>query len=308
MKTELSNLLLATSKLRLRIQERAPAIKAFSEWESSAAAMREAQAALTRATAPAPASGWMELARKEVDSALSYLPQEFVVQHDDPFAAMALTFAKLAHAVRTPAPDVAKLEAEVAELKANENELSKELCQLQDALGCPCEIDDAQEKAMERIRDLIAAEGEVGDAKAKASALETENARLRAALQNLVTVYRVGPDGHAPHQMAKYTRAVDAAVDAGAQALAASPAPSAWREMEYFAIIGNATGKVIGWCTSVGANDALKEDPCWLFTITKEQFDAMDDEKINAMLLEPPAREEGNLFVSNEVKVTPPEN
>src|SRR5689334_14670865 len=54
------------------------------------------------------------------------------------------------------------------------NELSKDLCQLQDALDCPCEmtnldgsIKDNQKAALERIRDLIAAEGELGDLKEK---------------------------------------------------------------------------------------------------------------------------------------------
>lgn len=33
------------------------------------------------------------------------------------------------------------------------------------ALGCPCEMENSQERAMERIRDLIAMEGELGDLK-----------------------------------------------------------------------------------------------------------------------------------------------
>jgi chromosome segregation ATPase len=56
--------------------------------------------------------------------------------------------------------------------------VSGEACQLQAALGCPCEIQNAQEKAMERIRDLIAAEGELGDAKEKIENLEAECTRL----------------------------------------------------------------------------------------------------------------------------------
>lgn len=44
------------------------------------------------------------------------------------------------------------------------NAVAAEACSLQDALGCPCEMENAQEKAMERIRDLIAADGLLGDA------------------------------------------------------------------------------------------------------------------------------------------------
>ena len=40
----------------------------------------------------------------------------------------------------------------------HEQSLAKELCELQDALGCPCEELDCQEKAMKRIHHLIAVE------------------------------------------------------------------------------------------------------------------------------------------------------
>lgn len=60
-------------------------------------------------------------------------------------------------------------------LRADFNAVAEESCQLQDAIGCPCELPDAQTKAMARIRDLIAAEGELGDTRA-------ENAKLREAL------------------------------------------------------------------------------------------------------------------------------
>lgn len=71
-----------------------------------------------------------------------------------------------------------KLETERDQARNDFNGVAKEACQLQDALGCPCEIRDAQEKAMERIRDLIAAEGELGDAKEKIENLEAECTRL----------------------------------------------------------------------------------------------------------------------------------
>lgn len=50
-------------------------------------------------------------------------------------------------------------------LRLDMDGLAHEICQLQDALGCSCEVPDAQEKAMERLRDLIAMEGELGDLK-----------------------------------------------------------------------------------------------------------------------------------------------
>ena len=51
----------------------------------------------------------------------------------------------------------------LADDKAYENELSREICELTDALGCPCEVENNHEKSMERIRELVAAEGKLGD-------------------------------------------------------------------------------------------------------------------------------------------------
>lgn len=88
--------------------------------------------------------------------------------------------------------DCARIETELNEAHAHMGQSDKELCQLQDALGCPAEsrkyycscgwkgynkhtcpkcnlethddgMADSQELSMERIRDLIAAEGELGD-------------------------------------------------------------------------------------------------------------------------------------------------
>lgn len=63
-------------------------------------------------------------------------------------------------------------------LRGDFDAVASEACQLQDALGFPCETENAQEKAMERLRDLIAAEGELGDAKEKIEKLEAECMRL----------------------------------------------------------------------------------------------------------------------------------
>jgi hypothetical protein len=91
--------------------------------------------------------------------------------------------AKLIEAV--PAEFARKMERERDYMIRNNNKVradldavAKEACQLQDALGFPCEIENAQEKAMERLRDLIASEGELGDAKEKIESLELECARL----------------------------------------------------------------------------------------------------------------------------------
>lgn len=53
----------------------------------------------------------------------------------------------------------------LAEERKDSSQFASELCQLQDALGFPVETDNATARAMERIRDLIAAEGEFGDIK-----------------------------------------------------------------------------------------------------------------------------------------------
>jgi hypothetical protein len=60
----------------------------------------------------------LALARREVDSALSFLPQEYVIQNIDPFAAMALTFAKLGHAARELATLTRERDEAVAERDA----------------------------------------------------------------------------------------------------------------------------------------------------------------------------------------------
>ena len=53
----------------------------------------------------------------------------------------------------------------LAEEKAHSNQLAKEICEMTDALGYPCEMDNNHERAMERIRDRVAMEGELGDCK-----------------------------------------------------------------------------------------------------------------------------------------------
>jgi DNA repair exonuclease SbcCD ATPase subunit len=80
------------------------------------------------------------------------------------------------------------VEAELAKVKGwheqaekDQAESDKQLCQLQDALGCPCEMDNAQEKAMERLRDLIAAEGELGDTRAELAKVREERDKTLAA-------------------------------------------------------------------------------------------------------------------------------
>jgi hypothetical protein len=64
-----------------------------------------------------------------------------------------------------------RLEQQRDQARADFNAVAEEACQLQDALGCPCETEKAQEKAMERLRDLIAAEGQVGDLEAECTRL-----------------------------------------------------------------------------------------------------------------------------------------
>lgn len=95
----------------------------------------------------------------------------------------------------------AELEAQIRQQDESYAKLSKgfdavatEACQLQDALGYPCETDNAQENAMERIRDLIAAKGELGDLKdfIRAEVLHEiynqhgQNTNLIERLRNLV--------------------------------------------------------------------------------------------------------------------------
>lgn len=51
----------------------------------------------------------------------------------------------------------------LADEKSYGEELAKELCELTDALGCPVEQEDSHENSLNRIRDLVAAEGKLGD-------------------------------------------------------------------------------------------------------------------------------------------------
>lgn len=80
------------------------------------------------------------------------------------------------------------LKAKLASEKEHSNAMAKDICQLQDSLGCPCEmtnqdgsIRDNQIAAMERIRDLIASEGELGDAKEKIEQLKLDYSNLISA-------------------------------------------------------------------------------------------------------------------------------
>lgn len=104
-------------------------------------------------------------------------------------------------AKRESASEIERLTAELDEWKKHAAQSDEELCQLQDALGCPAESrnyhcdcgwrginrsdcpkcgkethDDgmvcSQELSMERIRDLIAREGELGDLTARVAELE----------------------------------------------------------------------------------------------------------------------------------------
>lgn len=81
------------------------------------------------------------------------------------------------------AAELLKTQGWLKQAEADQAESDRDLCQLQDALGCPCEAPDCQQKAMERLRDLIAAEGELGDAKVKAKADAEEIAKLRENLK-----------------------------------------------------------------------------------------------------------------------------
>jgi hypothetical protein len=78
------------------------------------------------------------------------------------------------------------LKLEIDSEKEYSEALAKELSQLQDALGCPCEMDgNATDSAMCRIRDLIAAEGELGDLKEKKPTLrESDNVNLANMLSS----------------------------------------------------------------------------------------------------------------------------
>lgn len=69
----------------------------------------------------------------------------------------------------------------LAAAEKDQAESDREMCQLQDALGCPCEMENAHEKAMERLRDLIAAEGELGDLRAELAAMTAERDYHREA-------------------------------------------------------------------------------------------------------------------------------
>lgn len=107
------------------------------------------------------------------------------------------------------ANELEALQKEVAAWKEHAGQSDKELCQLQDALGCPAEsrnchcdcgwvgynqnacpkckkethddgIADAQELAMNRLRDLIAEEGEAGDLRTQNEALQNRTTELKA--------------------------------------------------------------------------------------------------------------------------------
>lgn len=86
------------------------------------------------------------------------------------------------------ASDISPLLADEREYS---NDLAKDLCELQDALGFPCEVEDCQKKSMERIRDLIAKEGELGDLYDRVQALKDlrdkgyDDREMEEAIRNL---------------------------------------------------------------------------------------------------------------------------
>jgi hypothetical protein len=134
-----------------------------------------------------------KLARFEIDGALSYLPEDLVIQHDDAFAAMALTFAKLNQ-------EVSKLRAEVERLKAYE--VSESLRRRAEAEltaatvdGDYCRVNkdywfmliaerDEARKERERAETKCAAEYEAHKmTKAERDALRAEVGRLKSACE-----------------------------------------------------------------------------------------------------------------------------
>lgn len=74
--------------------------------------------------------------------------------------------------------DAVALRKENAELKADAEIDAKCQCELWDALGAR-NLPEEQKAAMERIRDLIAAEGELGDVKADRDRLQEQVRTLR---------------------------------------------------------------------------------------------------------------------------------
>lgn len=94
---------------------------------------------------------------------------------------------------------IRELEESLRSEKEHSNAMATDICQLQDSLGCPCEmtnsdgsIRDCQLAAMERIRDLIAHEGELGDMTIERDKLRSELSKrekdvevLRACLEKL---------------------------------------------------------------------------------------------------------------------------
>jgi len=91
-------------------------------------------------------------------------------------------------------------------LSADLDAVAEEACQLQDALGFPCETEKAQEKAMERLRDLIAAEGELGDARQLADdlweMLKESWTAMRSAWNRMDTIREQAPEIYLESDMA----------------------------------------------------------------------------------------------------------
>lgn len=74
--------------------------------------------------------------------------------------------------------EIDKLRSELKWRKEHMEQTDKELVQLEDWLGAPCESDNQKDKLRERVRDLIASEVEVGDLFARVAELEKDKERL----------------------------------------------------------------------------------------------------------------------------------
>lgn len=80
------------------------------------------------------------------------------------------------HALSSDAGSGYALKEELEAEKQHSNELAKDLCRLEDALGANCDIQGGgTDKAMERVRDLIAKEGELGDIQSQLEAAKKED-------------------------------------------------------------------------------------------------------------------------------------
>jgi len=188
---------------------------------------------LEEESTPAPASGWMEEATAEICEKARDGTLDFSIPTED----LCIVAILMGHA--PPAPDVAKLEAELAELKAKSEAAIKseercvEFCvglSLTDPQQLPLKLLKSSEKIamlkwqeeQDRILKMTLAT-QCDSCRDKLAASEAENARLRALLKKVhdkmlnwfSSEYAAHPD----------TQEVTAA-------LAASPAPSAWREMD----------------------------------------------------------------------------